>query len=86
MKLKGGDKVRIKEGVLTTCDRECIKNCVYNTSDIGIIISFDGEYYCVDMNGYNGCNFYENELELVESYKKEIKEYGIAKFCREVTK
>jgi hypothetical protein len=86
MKLKVGDKVRIKEGVLTTCDRECIENCVYNTSDIGRIESFDGTYYCVEMNGYDVCTFFENELELIEYGKKEIKEYGIAKFCREVTK
>lgn len=83
-KFKVGDKVKV---ISETHGWGEVK-----VGDIGVIKRFDGYSYIVNfpnLSGWAGgyCWFCREEtLELAEEFKKEIKLYGIAKFCNKYYK
>ena len=85
MKFKIGDKVKVKWARMST------SAALYN-GKIGIVLKCHskevnsdgrGNYYSLDIDLRHG-GIWEQELELVDRIKKEIKVYGIVKFCKEV--
>lgn len=84
MKFKVGDKVRI----IKRCDCRWAVNCsCCNGNPEGVIQELDeenpGEWTILISKESNKCHFKEKQLEMIEKFTKNIKQFGIVNFCKE---